>query len=152
MTAVTISKEWSHLYQGHEKTFPPGDLTLDATVVHGFNRGSKDLGFPTANLDMDQLGDRAKALDAGIYFGTATLKDAVYPTVVSVGWNPFYKNEKKTIEAHLLHKFDQDFYDERLFVNLLGYLRPEANFESLDDLISAINSDIEVARQRLVDK
>ena len=50
--AASIPKNWLHLYQGHEKTFRPGDLVLDATVVHGFNRGSKDLGFPTANLNM----------------------------------------------------------------------------------------------------
>lgn len=34
--------------------------------------------------------------------------------VMSVGWNPFFKNESKTCEPWLLHKFDNDFYDKEL--------------------------------------
>ena len=34
--------------------------------------------------------------------------------VMSVGWNPFFKNESKTCEPWLLHKFDKDFYDKEL--------------------------------------
>jgi FAD synthase len=29
---------------------------------------------------------------------------------MSIGWNPFYNNEKKTAEPWLLHEFDKDFY------------------------------------------
>ena len=34
--------------------------------------------------------------------------------VMSVGWNPFFKNESKTCEPWLLHEFDTDFYDKEL--------------------------------------
>ena len=34
-------------------------------------------------------------------------------------------------------------------LNLCGYIRPELNFESLDDLITAINGDIEHAKLQL---
>ena len=34
--------------------------------------------------------------------------------VMSVGWNPFFKNESKTCEPWLLHDFDTDFYDKEL--------------------------------------
>jgi FAD synthase len=50
---------------------------------------------------------------------------------ICIGWNPFYKNEKKTIEAHILHKFKDDFYGSNIKLVLYGYLRPEADFESL---------------------
>ena len=30
--------------------------------------------------------------------------------VLSMGWNPFYGNTKKSFETHIIHKFDQDFY------------------------------------------
>jgi riboflavin kinase len=98
---------------------------------------------------MDQLGEIGNTLETGIYYGICLLKDLKYPAVVSVGWNPFYHNTKKTIEAHLLNRFDEDFYGETIRVHCLGYLRPEANFESLDDLISCINSDIDVAKERM---
>ncbi|KAH9368087.1 hypothetical protein HPB48_013725 [Haemaphysalis longicornis] len=51
--------------------------------------------------------------------------------VMSVGWNPYYKNEKKSMETHIMHKFDQDFYGSMLKVVVLGYLRNEKNFGSL---------------------
>jgi riboflavin kinase len=136
---------WDHLYATTERDYD-ASLLLQAPVVAGFQRGSKELGIPTANLDMDVLGDTGSNLETGIYFGWAKLKGKHYECVVSVGWNPFYKNEKKTIEAHLLETMD-DFYGEQLDVLLCGYLRQECNFAGLEDLISCINNDILKTRQ-----
>lgn len=121
--------DWTSLYEGkeHQLTAP---VVLNAEVIHGFKRGSKELGIPTANLNMEELGDVGDTLETGIYYGYARLGESRYDTVVSVGWNPYYKNERKTIEAHLLASLS-DFYGQRLEVSLIGYLRPEANFKSL---------------------
>ena len=43
----------------------------------------------------------------------------------------------------------QDFYDEELRLVVCGYIRPEADFKSLDDLISAIHHDADVTRKAL---
>jgi riboflavin kinase len=154
--------DWSELYEGKERLFDKG-IYLGATVVHGQKRGSKELGIPTANLGMDELGKVGDSLETGIFFGWARLNGTYYQTVVSVGWNPFYQNTVKTIEAHLLHSLD-DFYGEYLELLLIGYLRPEANFKSLglwffpslptthsrsDELISCIHSDIIKAKDYL---
>ncbi|KAF2368985.1 Riboflavin kinase domain bacterial/eukaryotic [Trinorchestia longiramus] len=48
----------------------------------------------------------------------------------------------QTVETHILHEFSEDFYGSWLRVVVLGYIRPEQNFESLDLLISAIKGDI----------
>ncbi len=63
--------------------------------------------------------------------------------------NPFYKNEKKTAEPHLLHTFPEDFYGQEIRVVVCGYLRPETSFPSLDALIAAIQTDIRLAKERL---
>mmetsp|Transcript_3041 Transcript_3041/g.5175 ORF Transcript_3041/g.5175 Transcript_3041/m.5175 type:complete len:201 (-) Transcript_3041:490-1092(-) len=139
-------RDWSHLYKDERKFGEP--ILLEAEIVHGFGRGSKELGIPTANLSMDVLGPRGENLETGIYYGWSHLNSCRYQTVVSVGWNPFYKNEKKTVEAHLLSKLP-DFYGEILKVELLGYLRQETNFNGVDDLISCINSDIDLTKKRL---
>mmetsp|Transcript_3188 Transcript_3188/g.4945 ORF Transcript_3188/g.4945 Transcript_3188/m.4945 type:complete len:160 (-) Transcript_3188:220-699(-) len=131
-------QKWDHLYTVKEFHDP---VVLGAEVVHGFKRGSKELGIPTANLAMEELGDHGESLDTGIYYGWAKLRESYYEAVVSVGWNPFYNNTKKTVEAHLLESLD-DFYGEHLDIALCGYLREECNFTSLDDLISCIQSDI----------
>jgi len=103
---------------------------LVSPVVHGFKRGSKELGIPTANLDMDVLGSEGIKFRTGIYYGWALLQGNLYQAVVSVGWNPFYKNEKKTIEAHLLAQLD-DFYGEVISLLLCGYLRDEMPFNNV---------------------
>jgi riboflavin kinase len=127
---------WSHLYADERKFESP--VVLTAKVVHGFNRGSKELGIPTANLDMEQLGRKGVDLETGIYYGWATLRGSRYQAVVSIGWNPYFKNERKTVEAHLLSQLD-DFYGEELTIDLTGYLRQEANFNGLGKLYPTLS-------------
>lgn len=52
-------------------------------------------------------------------------------------------------ETHLMHKFDKDFYGSILKIALIGYLRPEKTFNSLDALIDQIKLDIQTAEQFL---
>jgi len=54
--------------------------------------------------------------------------------VVSIGWNPFYGNTKKSFETHIIHQFEDDFYGAELGVVVCGYLREEKNYKSIDDL------------------
>lgn len=61
---------------------------------------------------------------------------------MSIGWNPFFENKQKSMETHILHHYGRDLYSCILKVCILGYLRPETNFSSLDELIKAINNDI----------
>jgi riboflavin kinase len=117
-------------------------LWLTGKVVHGFGRGSKELGIPTANLPVV---DEVAALEVGVYYGLAMVPSHdtnPRKAAISIGWNPFYKNSQKTLEVHLLHRYEQDFYGEELRVLLLGYTRPECDFASLDALIQAIHQDI----------
>ena len=51
-----------------------------------------------------------------------------------MGWNPFYGNTKKSFETHIIHNFENDFYGSELIVVMLGYLRPEKNYDSLEAL------------------
>lgn len=48
----------------------------------------------------------------GIYCGFAAIGSSktIYRMCMSIGWNPFYKNEQKTVEPWILHTFQQDFY------------------------------------------
>ncbi|CAM9094023.1 unnamed protein product [Pylaiella littoralis] len=126
---------------------PPLRLRLSATVVKGFGRGSKLLGIPTANMDMEEIGERVHDTTTGIYYGYAMLKGVVYPAVISVGWNPYFDNKAKTVEPHLLHEFSEDFYGEKLHVLLCGFIRNELNFNSLDELVVAIADDIKFAKE-----
>ena len=63
-------------------------VLLRGPVVKGFGRGSKELGIPTANLDIDALGEAAEALATGIYYGWARVGAApeAHMMVMSIGW------------------------------------------------------------------
>merc|ERR1712241_1505268 len=77
-------------------------------------------------------------LVGGIYFGFAQVDSGpVHDMVMSVGMNPFYNNEKRAMETHIIHEFDGDLYGKILSVIMVGFLRPEANYDSLEKLIDA---------------
>ncbi|XP_063769918.1 riboflavin kinase [Pseudophryne corroboree] len=119
-------------------------------VVRGFGRGSKELGIPTANFPEDVVDNLPADLTTGIYYGWGCVGNGeVYKMVMSVGWNPFYKNTKKSVETHIIHQFEEDFYGETLSIVIVGYIRPEESFDSLDALISAIYNDINEAKKQL---
>ncbi|KAI4312839.1 hypothetical protein MLD38_037629 [Melastoma candidum] len=69
--------------------------------------------------------------------------------VMSIGWNPYFNNKEKTIEPWLLHDFEKDFYGEELCLVIVGYIRPEANFPSLEALVEKIHDDRRVAENAL---
>lgn len=152
-------------------------IRMISTVIHGYGRGSKDLGIPTANLDLQQLQSSCPFdhLPTGIYWGyarivnttptttinsndesTPSLPTIVYPTAISIGYNPTYGNITKTVEPHLIASDDDprrhasstgetilyDFYDTTIRLSIIDYLRPELPFEGLDKLIVAIKQDI----------
>lgn len=145
---------------------------LCAKVVHGFGRGSKLLGFPTANMkirwdvvespeklepqEKDVL-DFARSCEAGIYYGWAQVSNGsdrgIYKTAMSVGWNPTFPDVKaKTMEPWILHDYADDFYDCELRLIICGFVRPEAKFADFKDLIVAIREDGEFCRETLDDE
>jgi riboflavin kinase len=111
------------------------------TVTRGFNRGSTELGFPTANVDPKVAPSQ---LEPGVYAGLARVPSVHgdwVPAALSVGWNPYYRNVEKTVEVHLLREYPELFYGEELQVVVTDWIRGEADFDSLDALISAIHAD-----------
>ncbi|UJR30520.1 hypothetical protein I4U23_018049 [Adineta vaga] len=123
------------------------------TIVRGFGRGSKELGCPTANLDEATVNKLPSSIDEGVYYGWAQLltktDHEIYKMVTSIGTNPFYNNEKKTIETHIMHQFSNDFYGEKMKIILLGKIRPMKTFQNINDLTMAIQKDISVAKCEL---
>ncbi|KAL9456166.1 hypothetical protein AB3S75_005398 [Citrus x aurantiifolia] len=133
-----------------EGTLPSEPWYIGGPVVKGLGRGSKVLGIPTANLSTEGYSDVLSEHPSGVYFGWAGLSTrGVYKMVMSIGWNPYFDNAEKTIEPWLLHEFDEDFYDEELHLVIVGYIRPEANFPSLETLIAKIHEDRKVAERAL---
>ncbi|XP_067615358.1 putative riboflavin kinase [Eurosta solidaginis] len=119
-------------------------------IVRGFGRGSSELGIPTANYPLEVVKALPAAFTQGIYYGWANIDNGeVYKMVMSIGTNPYYDNKEKSMETHIMHQFDGDLYGRLLKICIVGYLRPERNFDSLEDLIHAIKTDIAEAEMLL---
>lgn len=123
---------------------------MGGPVIKGFGRGSKLLGTPTANLPTSAFSNHLASHVCGIYIGWAGLANrGVYKMVMSVGWNPYFDNKEKAVEPWILHDFSEDFYGEELRLIVVGYVRPEANFTTLEDLVERIHEDGRVAKAAL---
>jgi riboflavin kinase/FMN adenylyltransferase len=111
---------------------------VEGIVVHGDGRG-RELGFPTANLDVP-----AGLLipPDGVYAGWTRGRLAA----ISVGTNPQFHGVERRVEAHLLD-FDDDLYDQRLVVEVWGWIRGQMRFESVEALVEQIGADVEQARE-----
>ena len=95
------------------------------------------LGWPTANLDPAAFESTLDSEEEGVYVGWATLEDGqggalppaarvAHKAVLSIGWNPTFHNEKRTVEAYLCHEFGRDFYGATMRLVVCGYVRPQA--------------------------
>ncbi|MGD9332116.1 MAG: bifunctional riboflavin kinase/FAD synthetase [Desulfobacterales bacterium] len=110
-------------------------------VIRGRNRGGKLLGFPTANLALqDELCPKT-----GIYAVTVEWQNRRYQGVANIGYSPTFDDHLFTVEVHILD-FDQDLYGQKIKINFLKRIRDEVKFESIEALSDQIRRDIAVAR------
>ncbi len=81
--------------------------------------------------------------------------------VMSVGWNPFYKNTKRSAvnvvaltvtsqEIHIMHKFDADFYGTNIRMVVTSFLRPEQNFTYIAKIRPRIAFIMDIRRQAVL--
>lgn len=120
---------------------------VDGTVQHGDARG-RDLGFPTANLEMGaylQPSHGIYAVRAGIVEdGGTTWHDAA----ANLGLRPTFDGRTVLLEVHLL-EFSGDLYGKKMDVSFIEYLRPEERFADIDGLIAQMRADCAQAREIL---
>jgi len=115
---------------------------LAAKVVRG-DRLGRQLGFPTANLDVAGLA----IPPAGVYAVHASVQGRQHRAVANIGTRPTLsgQNPQLQVEAHLLN-FSGELYDQELEIAFVEKLRDERKFPSRDALREQIRRDIEAAR------
>ncbi len=129
-----------------------GDLTTAAsllgrnysvfgTVVEGRRLG-RQLGFPTANVDVEN----EQLPPLGVYVVEARIDAQWLPAVANLGRRPTVaENAEPSLEVHLLD-WTGDLYGQDLEVRFTRLLRNEMKFGSLEELKAQIGRDIEAAR------
>jgi riboflavin kinase/FMN adenylyltransferase len=115
---------------------------LTGRVIKGQGRG-RQIGFPTANID---FGKELITPCHGVYITQTTIHDMTYNSVTNIGINPtFNMGTDVSIETHLLD-FNRDIYGEEMRVSFLKKLRDEKKFSSVNDLVTQIDNDIQLAK------
>ena len=121
------------------------NYTLSGKVVSGDQIGT-DLGFPTANLLID---DTLKLVPGnGIYAVEVEFPASPgtrYHGLCNIGMRPTFSGKLKTIETYILD-FDRQIYGEQMQISFMKYLRPEEKFDSSEALIKQMEQDVVEAR------
>jgi riboflavin kinase / FMN adenylyltransferase len=103
----------------------------------GAGRGH-ELGFPTANVRPP-----GKLLPKdGVYSATARYDGRDRPALVSIGTNPQFAGENRTIEAWV-RDFHYTIYGRELALRDFRYLREQKLFTGVDELIAKMQRDLE---------
>lgn len=116
---------------------------LEGVVVEGDQRGRK-LGFPTANLEVD---DNLLLPANGVYAVRANCGNGWLPGVLNIGRKPTFGDELPvSIEVHILD-FSGWIYGSLVEVQFLKQLRGEKRFNSISCLVEQIKKDIAMAQK-----
>jgi riboflavin kinase/FMN adenylyltransferase len=114
---------------------------LTGSVVVGDRRG-RELGFPTANVDIE--GQLILPKD-GIYSSWAVIDGHRYPSATSIGTRPTFNLTQRLVEVHLID-FNADIYGKRVGVEFVSRLRDQEKFSDVDQLIQQIDRDVADSR------
>ncbi len=114
-------------------------------VIRGDGRGSKKLGFPTANLSVPK--DKLLPQE-GVYVVAVSYLDEKYGGVLSIGKNPTFSKQRTSIEVHILN-FRKNLYNKTLKLGIISRLRSQQKFETDEELSNQIKKDIEMAKVKL---
>lgn len=120
---------------------------IEGVVISGEQRG-RELGFPTANMSIDDI----HPPKFGVY---AVLVDVLegphsgqYHGAASMGVRPMFGVNHANLESFIFD-FSGDIYGVPISVALVEYLRPEEKFDDLDALIEQMKADCDRAKSIL---
>ena len=116
-------------------------FSLEGRVISGTGRGV-ELGFPTANLDIDP--ERALPAD-GIYATWTYIEKQCYQSVTNIGKRPTFRESEQTVEVYILN-FQGNLYRHELKIDIIERLRREQRFDTIEELKKQIEEDIKQAR------
>lgn len=119
--------------------------SLTGRVTDGFHEGRK-IGFPTANLNTDEIGKLVPA--SGVYAVHVQLENEQHlrPAMMNIGMRPTYDGHMQTLEVHIFD-FNGDIYGQQLRVVFDRRIRNEMKFSSPQELAKQLEKDKEEVRR-----
>lgn len=123
---------------------------IEGAVVHGAKRG-RELGYPTANVAQESP---SLVPADGVYAGWLHDGARVLPAAISVGTNPQFAGDERTVEAYCIDQGDMDqpqmdLYGHHVVVEFVDRLRGQQVFAGIAELVEQMGRDVDAARRLL---
>ncbi|MBR2969341.1 MAG: riboflavin biosynthesis protein RibF [Clostridia bacterium] len=114
-------------------------------VVESGRRQGREMGFPTANLNVQ---NGKFCVKKGVY-QTKTVVDGVeYACITNVGEAPTFGFDKIKIETYI-DGFSGDLYGKTLKVEFVKFIRDVRRFSSVDELKAQLSADLASVRGKI---
>jgi riboflavin kinase/FMN adenylyltransferase len=120
------------------------DYSMSGRVVHGLGLG-RDLGFPTANINLKR---RKGPVDGIFAVRVDGLGERPMDGVASVGNRPTVGGGKTLLEVFVFD-FDADIYGGYITVRFIERLRSEEKFGTIEALQDQMGADVSAAKAAL---
>ncbi|MBE9535741.1 MAG: bifunctional riboflavin kinase/FAD synthetase [Proteobacteria bacterium] len=141
---VSSTKIRQHIAEGDVSiaaSFLGRPYSVEGKVVRGDNRG-KQLGFPTANIDVEgELFPGNGVYAVNVEVGGNTMAGAA-----NVGVRPTFDTKERSIEVHIVD-FNGSIYGESIRVDFIDRIRGEIAFPSPEALSIQIQKDVAAAKE-----
>ena len=110
------------------------DYSYSGYCVQGKQLG-RTMGFPTANIN---IAEDKYVVRRGVYVSRVHLGSRVLYGVTNIGRRPTLEDAVNDVAETYIFDFDEDIYGAKFSVELMHFLRPETQYTSKDELISAV--------------
>ena len=122
-----------------ETTFP-----MTGHVVKGQQLGRK-IGFPTANLELDQT---HKLIPGhGVYAAKAMVDNKLYTGMLYIGTKPTIDGSFKEVIEINIFDFSEDIYGKKVKLLLHDYIRGDVKFDGIEALTTQLSQDEKKVRE-----
>ncbi|MCC8155290.1 MAG: riboflavin biosynthesis protein RibF, partial [Tannerellaceae bacterium] len=113
---------------------------MSGYVIAG-NRIGRTIGFPTANVRIEEQGKVVPAV--GVYGVEIIHQGETYTGMLHIGNRPTVNmGDDLSVEVHILN-FNKDIYGDQLTLIFKHYIRENVKFDSLEQLQNQLNEDKE---------
>ena len=113
------------------------DYMISGKVVEG-NKIGREIGFPTANIQVDEPNKLVTA--DGVYAVRVSVENKIYKGMLNIGMRPTLNFNSRTIEVNIFD-FNEDIYGKDIRVFFKERIRNEMKFLNIDSLKEQINKD-----------
>ena len=110
---------------------------IQGKIISGKGRGKK-LNMPTANLDYNSKKIIPKD---GIYSCKVEFREKLYLGALSIGNNPTFGSNNKTVEVHLID-FKDSIYGESINIKIYKHMRDQIQYNNIDSLMDQMQCDL----------